>query len=61
MIERDVLSGRTDPETFNWQMAELLMRLEPMHYKDTISQVLRAFCVRNKNIGYCQGLNYIAV
>ena len=60
-IEKDVLHGRTDPGVFNWEIKETLLRLEVASYREDISEVLQKYCIRNPNIGYCQGLNYVAV
>ena len=60
MIRKDVLSGRTDPSTLPVEFRELIT-VPTAEYRTTVVEVLRAYCVRNPQSGYCQGLNYVTV
>jgi len=59
MIHKDVLCGRTDPSTLGIELREMLVWVGVERYRSTVAEVLRAYCVRNPQVGYCQGLNYI--
>ena len=66
MINKDVAYGRTDPTTFHWEYSEILHRITPFStskstYRDPIMRVLKAVCCRNRETGYCQGINYVVV
>ena len=61
MIEKDVDTGRSDPDTHNWEVREALLRVITPSYKEDIKKVLRAYCVRNNKVGYCQGMNIVTV
>lgn len=61
MIDKDVETGRSDPSTFNWEIKEALTRLYKDSYKADIKRVLKAYCIRNPKVGYCQGMNSVAV
>lgn len=61
IIDKDVNTGRSDPHIFDWEIKEILMRMETPQYREDIAKVLRAYCARNKKIGYCQGMSMIAV
>lgn len=61
MIGKDVDSGRTDPNTFNWEIFETLIRLQQESYIEDIKKVLQAYCIRNSKVGYCQGMNFVTV
>lgn len=58
-VKKDIMTGRTDPDTFIWEIHETLKRVMNESYKEDLSKVLKAYCARNGNIGYCQGLNYV--
>lgn len=60
MIRKDVLSGRSDPGTLPAEFRELIA-VGIDQYRGTVVEVLRAYCVRNPQSGYCQGLNYVTV
>ena len=59
VMRKDVESGRTDPEVFQWQIRYLFSILNLKNYRDCIIKVLKSYCARNPSIGYFQGLNYI--
>ena len=61
MIDKDVETGRSDPSTFNWEIKETLTRLYKASYKEDIKRVLKAYCIRNPKVGYCQGMNSVTV
>jgi Ca2+-binding EF-hand superfamily protein len=61
MIGKDVESGRSDPNTFNWEIHETLLRLYKESYISDIKRVLQAYCIRNSKVGYCQGMNIVTV
>lgn len=61
MIEKDVDTGRSDPSTHNWEVREILLRTIGDSYKEDIKKVLRAYCIRNHKVGYCQGMNVVTV
>mmetsp|Transcript_504 Transcript_504/g.850 ORF Transcript_504/g.850 Transcript_504/m.850 type:complete len:540 (-) Transcript_504:33-1652(-) len=61
VIEKDVTKGRSDPETFNWDIQNALKGVEVEALREDVGQVLKAFSARNNGIGYCQGMNYVAV
>ena len=33
MIYKDVIQGRSDPSTFNWEIQQILMRIGPADYR----------------------------
>lgn len=59
-IHKDVMTGRTDILLFDWELQEMLLRIQPNDYRETIEKLLRAFCARNRAVGYCQGMNNVA-
>lgn len=59
-IYKDVMTGRTDIDLFDWELQELLLRIQPDDYRETIQKLLKAFCTRNRAVGYCQGMNNVA-
>jgi Ca2+-binding EF-hand superfamily protein len=59
-IQKDVGNGRTDICLFDWEMQELLLRINPTNYRENIQKLLSAFCARNRAVGYCQGMNNVA-
>ena len=61
MISKDILSGRTAPNTFSWEIHELLCRMEVADFERTVADVLRGFCARRPDLGYCQGMNMVTV
>lgn len=61
IIDKDVNAGRTDPHIFDWELKEILMEIAGNEYREDICKILRAFCARNRKIGYCQGMSLIAV
>lgn len=61
MIDKDVETGRSDPVTFNWEIKETLTRLFKESFKFDIKRVLKAYCIRNPKVGYCQGMNSVTV
>ena len=61
MIEKDVDSGRSNPGSFNRELQETLLRVVGESYMQDIKRVLSAYCVKNKNVGYCQGMNVVTV
>ena len=60
-IFKDVMTGRTDPEIFEWEFHEVIKNVMKITYRDDISKVLKAYCARNPNIGYCQGMSYVCM
>ena len=60
-IFKDVMMGRTDPDIFEWEFHEVIKRVMKTSYREDISRVLRAYCARNRNIGYCQGMSYVCM
>ena len=61
MINKDIYSGRTAPNTFSWEIHELLSRMDVERFEDTIADVLKAFCAHRPDLGYCQGMNMVTV
>jgi len=61
MINKDVNMGRTDPDIFEWEYHEIIKRIKKPSYREDICTVLRAYCAKNPNIGYCQGMSYICM
>ncbi|CAG9317773.1 unnamed protein product [Blepharisma stoltei] len=61
IITKDVTTGRSDPEVFNWEIHELLLRIIGGTYREDIYKVLKAYTSRNPQVGYCQGMNYICM
>mmetsp|Transcript_23950 Transcript_23950/g.42417 ORF Transcript_23950/g.42417 Transcript_23950/m.42417 type:complete len:607 (+) Transcript_23950:1496-3316(+) len=59
-IHKDVMTGRTDILLFDWEMQEMLLRIKPDEYRESIQKLLTAFCARNRAVGYCQGMNNVA-
>ena len=60
-IDKDVNTGRSNPETYNWEIREILLRVIRDSYKQDITRVLSAYCVKNNKVGYCQGMNIVTV
>lgn len=60
IIDKDVSTGRSDPSAFNWDIKETLLRLEISTYRQDLITLLKAFCAKNRRVGYCQGMSYIA-
>ena len=56
-----MVTGRSDPGTHNWQVRECLLRISGSTYRDDIKKVLKAYCVKNNKVGYCQGMNIVTV
>lgn len=61
MINKDVNMGRTDPDIFEWEYHEIIKRIQKPSYREDICTVLKAYCAKNPNIGYCQGMSYICM
>ena len=61
IIYKDVMTGRTDPESFKLEFRELIKRIMKPTYRDDICKVLSAYCARNPSIGYCQGMSYVCM
>lgn len=61
MINKDVNMGRTDPDIFEWEYHEIIKRINKPSYREDICIVLKAYCAKNPNIGYCQGMSYICM
>ncbi|OMJ76886.1 hypothetical protein SteCoe_23659 [Stentor coeruleus] len=60
-ISKDIDTGRSDPRSYNFSMCEALLRVETPSYKEDIKKVLYGYCARNSKVGYCQGMNMVAV
>ena len=59
IIDKDVSTGRSDPSAFNWEIKETLLRLDCSTYRQDLITMLKAFCAKNRRVGYCQGMSYI--
>lgn len=58
LIQKDILSGRTDKQVFGYSMKEFLYHVQgeipPENCRADIANVCRAFCIRHPDIGYVQ-------
>ncbi|CAD8184436.1 unnamed protein product [Paramecium pentaurelia] len=64
-IEKDILTGRSDSHLLNYSIREFVTQcqqgLEQQQIRNSIIRVLELFVAHNPTIGYCQGMNYIAI
>ncbi|KAM3141860.1 hypothetical protein pb186bvf_005946 [Paramecium bursaria] len=63
-IKKDVETGRSDGNVFNYSLAEFFARIQKgktvYEVRQDITQVLTLMVVHNPIVGYCQGMNQIA-
>ncbi|CAD8183174.1 unnamed protein product [Paramecium octaurelia] len=64
-IEKDVLTGRSDAHLLNYSIREFVTQCQQgqqqEQIRNSIIRVLELFVAHNPTIGYCQGMNYIAI
>lgn len=63
VMQKDIMEGRTDQSNFNFSMHEFLhyvqVGVSTEKCRQNIMNVLKANCMRNPDVGYAQGLNYV--
>ncbi|CAD8092743.1 unnamed protein product [Paramecium sonneborni] len=64
-IEKDILNGRSDSHLLNYSIREFVTQcqqgLKIEQIRNSIMRVLELFVANNPTIGYCQGMNLIAI
>lgn len=61
-VSKDIMLNRTCANVFDDpDMQQFIAGFDAEALKEELMRVLKAFCYRNPQIGYCQGMNFVAL